>query len=566
MQIRHVKVENFRGIKKLDWHIPSNLVCIIGGGDSCKTTLLDAIELALSSSPSVAIDDSDFFNMDVTQKVTIQVTLGGLGESLELERLLLAESNYGLYIRGYRDGLIIDEPEDGAEKVLTVEFIVDEELEPQWRVIAPGRHDPKPIRKFHLEKLGTAKLGSYADWHFSWSKNSMISRLLGKDVREINRALAAVGRKARSESLDLEVFQEQATSLKELVEEFGVKAGEYTPRLDIQALTVKSGGLSLHDDGVPIKRHGTGTKRLIALAIQKKLHEGKNIKLIDEIEYGLEPYRITQAMNKIHSSAGQTFITTHSPVVIREALVDNITSFHSTNGEVVATSLAVGLSDESKNALQGTLRTHAESFLSNKIIVCEGATEIGLSRALDGYRQSKKTKKAFAALGVATLSANGYTECAPIAERLKIAGYDVAIFCDSDKELTKTDDELNAQGIAVMRWSEKRCTEEAIFADLSEELLVILMAQAYKNKSEVDVRSMIISRGVQDLDEKPVNWPWSDAEFRAKVGKAASLGSWFKSITYGQVLGGLMFDSIDSEDQSKNFCTVIANLSQWCDK
>ncbi len=37
MQIRHVLIKNFRGIQKLDWSIPSPIVCLIGSGDSTVT-------------------------------------------------------------------------------------------------------------------------------------------------------------------------------------------------------------------------------------------------------------------------------------------------------------------------------------------------------------------------------------------------------------------------------------------------------------------------------------------------------------------------------------------------
>lgn len=37
--------------------------------------------------------------------------------------------------------------------------------------------------KAHIDRIGAAKVGTYADWHFTWSKSSLISRLLGKDVK-----------------------------------------------------------------------------------------------------------------------------------------------------------------------------------------------------------------------------------------------------------------------------------------------------------------------------------------------------------------------------------------------
>lgn len=48
MLIKHIAVTHFRGIKSLDWHVNGRLICLVGPGDSTKTTILDAIEFALA--------------------------------------------------------------------------------------------------------------------------------------------------------------------------------------------------------------------------------------------------------------------------------------------------------------------------------------------------------------------------------------------------------------------------------------------------------------------------------------------------------------------------------------
>ena len=41
-------IRNFRGIRELDWHVDGTILCLVGPGDSTKTTILDAIELAMT--------------------------------------------------------------------------------------------------------------------------------------------------------------------------------------------------------------------------------------------------------------------------------------------------------------------------------------------------------------------------------------------------------------------------------------------------------------------------------------------------------------------------------------
>jgi predicted ATP-dependent endonuclease of OLD family len=81
MKIRHLEIRNFRGIKSLSWHVRGDFNCIIGAGDACKTTVLTALDYALSPRITLTLDDADFFNQDVTQDIVIQVTLAEWNES-----------------------------------------------------------------------------------------------------------------------------------------------------------------------------------------------------------------------------------------------------------------------------------------------------------------------------------------------------------------------------------------------------------------------------------------------------------------------------------------------------
>lgn len=562
MVIRHVKIENFRGIKSLDWHISDGLVCIIGRGDSCKTTFLEALETCLSPSQSITPDDLDFHNINSNDPISIQVTIGGFDASPELDRALLSESSYGLYQRGYSSGKIHNEPVDGTERVLTVEYFVDTDMEVMWRVIAPGRLEPKPIKRTHLEMLGVAKLGTYSDWHFSWSRNSMVARL-GGGAGSVAGKLSTVSRKLRAEKIDIDELEDQAESIETLVKEFGVKTSGYSPKLDAQSLVVKSGGISLHDGEIPVKRYGTGTKRLIALALQAKLHENKSIRLIDEFEYGLEPYRITNAISKVSSSGDQCFISTHSPVVIRECGIEQIVVFHNDNGTVTPVQLINGLGDDEIDSLQGALRTHAEAFLSEKVIVCEGQTEFGLARSLSTYKLENGAAS-FSSTGTAVLCAGGVKKCAPIAEQLKTAGYKVAIFCDADESLTTDETDLRAKGIETFKWSGSRFTEQAIYEDLSQNIAAKAIESAINNVGTGTVLSSLGEQGISGIDSgNPSSWDWSSANFRQKVAIASSKGSWHKRISYGQALGEIIYTDKIASDEQTNFYEVMEKIAEW---
>ena len=57
MRLFRVEICRFRGIKELSWDVGGRFVCLIGSGDSTKTTILDAIELGLSPRWNVSLED-----------------------------------------------------------------------------------------------------------------------------------------------------------------------------------------------------------------------------------------------------------------------------------------------------------------------------------------------------------------------------------------------------------------------------------------------------------------------------------------------------------------------------
>src|SRR5258705_3922444 len=94
-RIRAVRIDNFRGIRRLTWYPSSGINCLIGPGDSGKSSILDAIDLCLGAWRSASFGDTDFYNLGVDQPVVIAVTLGALPHSLP------NPDGYGDYLRRF---------------------------------------------------------------------------------------------------------------------------------------------------------------------------------------------------------------------------------------------------------------------------------------------------------------------------------------------------------------------------------------------------------------------------------------------------------------------------------
>ena len=74
MQIRKVIARNFRGIKSADSVLPKNrFVCLVGPGDSTKTSLLDVIGLVLTPRWNVQFADADFHSCQIEEPIVLRV-------------------------------------------------------------------------------------------------------------------------------------------------------------------------------------------------------------------------------------------------------------------------------------------------------------------------------------------------------------------------------------------------------------------------------------------------------------------------------------------------------------
>src|SRR6266478_1217672 len=131
-RIRKITIENFRCIKELTWLPSPGVNCLIGPGDTGKSTILDAIDFCLGARRNLQFTDADFHQLDVEEPILVSVTVGELDDSLKNLDV------YGMYLRGFdpKTGDIEDEPANEAETVLTLQLAVQSDLEPSWSLIS----------------------------------------------------------------------------------------------------------------------------------------------------------------------------------------------------------------------------------------------------------------------------------------------------------------------------------------------------------------------------------------------------------------------------------------------
>ncbi|MCH7882471.1 MAG: AAA family ATPase, partial [Proteobacteria bacterium] len=546
MRIKHVEISNFRGIKSLSWRVKGDFNCIIGPGDTCKTTILTALDYALSPRSFLAFDDSDFFNQDISQDIVIQVTLSDWDETQDDIRRFFQESKFAQHKCGISDTGPLPEPGPDGQVAISISLRVDESLEPRWSVVR-GRdeeedQDRKPIYAADRAVLGLSRIDIFSDFHFTWGRNTILTRLSADSEGNLNTVLSALARDMRESDIShhesIQECQTIADTIKADAQNAGVILASLSPKIDIQRQSVSTGALSLHEDNVPLRNKGSGTKKLIGAAMQMKLHGGKNISLIDELEVGLEPHRIRGLIYKLKNSNQQIFATTHSPVVIRELdVADNELYVCKRNAAGIVNLESLTVVPE----IQGQVRANAEAFLGSKIVGCEGSTEIGCLRAYDVYRFNKDDPPVWS-LATSYLNCGGASRIKPVCDQLLILGYHTAVLCDNDApiHLTATDiQNLQGAGAHICQWDNDNSTEHQLFTDLPWQNIPALL-QTICNCHDTLEHATVIDNitneprvQTQNLGNDPTVWQESPI-LRQIMGDLANTGKWIKRIDYAE--------------------------------
>ena len=586
MRIVQVEIKNFRGIKSMPpWNPSAGVNCLIGPGDSTKTTILDAIELCLYPRAYFLADDSDFFNLDVEEPIRIIVTLTDLPVGFT------ALDRYGHFLRGWNEKKkqIEDEPKKGEDEpsenpnyALSIAVEIDKSLEGRWSIfnerIASSGGDPPNIRYKDVEQLATSRLGRYADRHLGWGRNSILARIAnngGKFTAQLADARRAA--KTAFQKGDQTAFEETAKKAENLSKTFAVPVQKgYRADLDLDASTISSGGIALHDGGLPLRRLGTGSSRLIVAALQHAAGS-PNISLIDEIENGLEPHRIARLLRHLrtpHESATappQVFLTTHSPTVIRELSVGEIFAVRSKDGQTTVLSVLDKSADQ--ETAQKHLRAQPEAFLTPRVVVGEGRTELGLVRGLDDW-WSKNNSESLALRGVAAIDGGGKDAAPQICVTLLDLDYGVFLLHDTDKLPNQSFlDQVKQKGGRIEGWQDACSTEERIFLDVPWKTVCELIDYAKQCKGPDSVLASILNaaKGYASVSISSLDYStWNDSPcIRQVLGRAAK-GSekektaWFKDITRGECVGSIIGPCLKEISQTP-LATSVKLLRDWID-
>lgn len=487
--IRKLTVERFRGIEKLEWRPASGMNIILGGGDVGKTTVLEAIALLYSPTNATTVSESDYWQRDSSQEFLIEAVVA-LSESSGIS----TQRNFSWpWAWDGKNAVLPPVQEDGSDDmpdpddpVYRVRVRGTTELELAWEVVQPNGeadHFSVSVRR----TIGVVRLS--AD-----ERNDRDLRLVygsGLDRLLADGALRArIGK--RISGLNLEESLNEAG--KKAIGELDVRlVGSALPHDLKLGLTTSQGlsigaliGLLAKKQGVslPLANWGTGTRRMVALEIASAAEKEASVTIVDEIERGLEPYRLRKLIGVISAGDGQTFITTHSPVAI--------TCSEQAQLWYLDGSGSIGALPHDKIAAQQ--RRDPETFLARVAVIAEGSTEVGFLRFL--------LEKAFGSEpldhGVRVCDGQGNTATLDLLETLSASGLLFAGLADNEGTNSGRWEALKqALENRLHQWPDG-CTEQHVIAGVADDKLSELLKGTDRELDGNRLRTLADRLGVQD--------------------------------------------------------------------
>jgi putative ATP-dependent endonuclease of OLD family len=369
MQIRRIAIHRYRGIEDFTWKPRPGVNCLIGPGDSFKSTVLSAISLLLAPYPLGPCSEFDYHRRRLAAGFEIEayigsLDLGALGTEQRLPHLFGWENDHPVAL-----------PEGTAEPVLRCRVRGTPDLELVYELPIEGTEQPPTFTSALRRKLTLARLAGEerASRDLRLGTGSLLDRhLKTSDMRgTVHDAIA-------NATAEMAIPQTSQDALAAIQRTFGT-AGLPT---DLHLGLVPTQGNALVGmvalvsgptvtEAIPITHSGSGTRQLALISLSVALVGGAPILVIDEPERGLEPYRqraVAKQLSELAGRHGQIFLTTHSPIVLSALPPGSVWRMRPGQEPV----------SFDGPPLTQLLSADPEAFFCPVPILCEGETEMGI--------------------------------------------------------------------------------------------------------------------------------------------------------------------------------------------
>ena len=284
---------------------------------------------------------------------------------------------------------------------------------------------------------------------------------------------------------------------------------------------------------------------------------------IDEVESGLDPHRLSNLVRYLRDRTEkdelQVLLRTHSALVVESLTHDQLFVVRSKAGTTTVTGVPSALAPAAANVLQGVMRERPSALLAQRVIVGEGATEVGFFRQLLHQWDEQATGitgLTSVTAGAALANGSGDSHAPRRSAALAHLGYPTLLVIDGD--VTTNDAliaEAKAAGVEVVQWPLGCALEDVLMADFDVAGLHAVLELAVDEKSKESVVGSVgahLGQSIGDLDVAGLFATFGEAKVRnasARAAKGAKINgdkqdgkAWFKREDRGEQLGAVVWN------------------------
>lgn len=457
MHLAQIKVENFRGISAADVTLAGNTV-LLGDNNSGKSTLLEAVELALGADRLFRrpiIDEHDFYGGAYLEKeIHVEVMIVDLDEELQSRFRNNLE-----YWDATSATLLTSLPgaESDASPCVRIRFVGkydadEDDFDGRTWFCSPEDEQGNPTnearsadkREFGFLLLRALRTGTRA---MSMERGSLLDVVLRafevevqmwENLLEKLRGIPVAGEENPE-------FGQVLSSIDEAMKQIVAAEWADAPHLRVSELTREDlrrvlrsfMATGAHGYAAPFNHQGSGTINSLVIAMltliaQKR--DGRVIFAMEEPEISVPPTAQKRVVDLILGLGGQAIFSTHSPYVLEEFDAEQmavISRKHAT-GELSALRVELPASLRVKAFRTGIRTRFCEALLARRVLVTEGDTEAAAYAAL-AKTAARANPARFARLdtrGWAIFDAQGETNVAGFAGFFRGLGKSVASVFD----------------------------------------------------------------------------------------------------------------------------------------
>lgn len=338
--INKIKIRGYRIYEKLDFEPNTKLNLIVGANESGKSTLMEAITLALTgrvNGRKVTEELNPYwFNTALVEEFVTQRKAGNPVAFPEISIELFFENRNdlqhlcgaintevptvacpGITMRIMPNPDYSDELENWANdpsSILPVEYYIDD-----WRAFSDAvlTQRPRQLATAIIDSR-TVRSTSGVDYH--------LRDILGEHLEPTERASISLAyRQVKASMSD--------TTLKNVNKRIGALHASLHDRpislaMDQSARTSWETSVTPHVDKVPFSMSGQGQQAAIKISLAMNKHSDRaNFVMVEEPENHLSHTSLTTLLHRMESLSGeeqQIFITTHSSFVLNRLGLDSI--------------------------------------------------------------------------------------------------------------------------------------------------------------------------------------------------------------------------------------------------